>query len=278
MFKTNESILLDRNAIRPNAAKRPLAKLCLNSMWGKLTERNHRSKTELISYPQELYRFLATSEVDVVNLLFARDHVVWVSWKYAAEERIPNLPHTNEVLGSFVTAGARIQLYAYLDQLQERAIFTNTDSIIYIQKDDEPPLIECGDKLGSMTNELQLGEFIDEFVSGGPKNYAYRVVNRTDTAKTPKIVYKVRGITLNCSASQLVNFDVIRDMILNKRPDEVVTVHTDRKIELKEKKEECRFFQMQRTKFTEFRFSREGDYTIIIRFRSVICLPTYPEV
>ena len=99
MFKTNESILLDRNAIRPNAAKRPLAKLCLNSMWGKLTERNHHPRTELISNPQELYRFLATPGIDIVNLLFASDHVVFVSWKYAVEERIPNLPHTNEVIG-----------------------------------------------------------------------------------------------------------------------------------------------------------------------------------
>jgi dephospho-CoA kinase len=86
-----------------------------------------------------------------------------------------------------------------------------------------------------MTNELHPGEFVDDFVSGGPKNYAYRVVNRTDTTKTPKIVCKVRGINLNYSASQLVNIDVIRDMILNRRPDEVVTVHTDRKIKSKRK-------------------------------------------
>ena len=58
MFKASEGILLDRNAIRSNAAKRALAKLCLNSMWGKLTECNHRCKTELISNPPELYRFL----------------------------------------------------------------------------------------------------------------------------------------------------------------------------------------------------------------------------
>ena len=82
--------------------------------------------------------------------------------------------HTNEFIGSFVTAGARIHFYAYHDKLQERAIYTDTDSVIYIQNDDEAPLIECGDKLGSMTNELQPGEFIDEFVSGGPKNYSYR--------------------------------------------------------------------------------------------------------
>jgi hypothetical protein len=87
-----------------------------------------------------------------------------------------------------------------------------------------------------MTNELEPGEFIDEFVSEGPKNYAYRVINRTDTTKTPKTVCKVRGITLNNSTSQLVNFNVIRDMILNKgRPDEVVTLHTDKKRKRKRK-------------------------------------------
>ena len=170
-------------------------------------------------------------------LFFASDHLVWVSWKYAAEERIPNLSHTNEVIGSFVTAGARIRVNYYLDKLRERAICTDTDSVIYIQNDDEPPLIECGDKLGSMTNELHPGEFIAEFVSGGPKNYAYRVVNRTDTVKTPKTVCKFRGITLNFSTSQLVNFNVIRDMILYRRPDEVVTVHTDKKIKCRRKEE-----------------------------------------
>ena len=52
MFTASEGILLDRNVIRPNAAK-----LCLNSIGGKLTERNHRSKTELISDLQEMYGF-----------------------------------------------------------------------------------------------------------------------------------------------------------------------------------------------------------------------------
>ena len=160
--------------------------------------------------------------------------------------------------------------------MQERAIYTHTDSFIYIQN-DEPPLIESGDKLSSITNELQPGEFIDELVSGGPKNYAYRVGNRTDKTKKPETVCKVRGITLNYSASQMVNVDVIRDMILNRRPDEVLTVHADRKIKRKRKEGRMRIFRRQRIKFTEFRFSR-GGYKITIRCRSDICLPTYPEV
>jgi len=49
-------------------------------------------------------------------------------------------------------------------------------------------------------------------VSGVPKNYVYRMIDtvtgRTDT------VCKFRGITLNYNTKQLVNFKVIRDMIL----------------------------------------------------------------
>lgn len=41
----SEWILLDIEAISPNAAKRGLAKFCLNSKWGKLTERNNRTKS-----------------------------------------------------------------------------------------------------------------------------------------------------------------------------------------------------------------------------------------
>jgi len=63
-----------------------------------------------------------------------------------------------------------------------------------------------------MTPELRTKEYISEFVSGGPKNYAYRTVD-TATGRTDTVC-KVRGITLNYSASQLVNFKVIRDMIL----------------------------------------------------------------
>ena len=111
------------------------------------------------------------------------------------------MQHTNEIVWSFVTAGARIHLYTYLENLQDSAIYTDTDTVIDIQKDDEPPLIECGDNLVSVTKKLQPGEFIVEFVSRGPKNYAYRFVNRTDTSKAPKTLCKIRGIPLNYSAS-----------------------------------------------------------------------------
>ena len=72
--------------------------------------RNNRTQTKLISDPKELYRFLATPGIEVTNLMFANDDVVWISWKFTAEERVSSLLHTNEVIDAYVTAGAGIHL------------------------------------------------------------------------------------------------------------------------------------------------------------------------
>ena len=109
------------------------------------------------------------------------------------------MPHTNEVIVSFVTSGAWIHLYAYLDKLHDRAIYTDTDCHIHTKRRRAPS--ECGDTLGSTTNELQPGEFIDEFVSGGPKI----MLTGSSIEQIPqrhRSLCKVRGITLNYSASQ----------------------------------------------------------------------------
>jgi len=144
MFYRDEGILLDRDSIRYNAAKRDLAKLCLNSMWGKLKEKSNRKQTKLISEPGELYRFLVRPGVEVQNMLFASDEVVWISWQHSADKRVPSLRHTNEVIGAYVTAGARIHLYGFLDKPQD----TDTDSVIFIQPKNVPALIETGDNCG----------------------------------------------------------------------------------------------------------------------------------
>jgi hypothetical protein len=180
-------------------------------MWGKLTERNNRTRIKMITDPQELYRFLATSGIEVAALVFASDDVFCASWRYIAEEKVPILRHTNEVIGSYVTAGTRIHLYKYLDRLQQRALYCDIDSVIFIEPEDQPALIETGDCLGAMTSELKSGLHTDEFVSSCPKNYAYRTVN--PATGEHETLCKVRGITLNYSASKLANFEVIRDMI-----------------------------------------------------------------
>ena len=79
-----------------------------------------------------------------------------------------------------------------------------------------------------MQSELKPSGFVVEFVSGGPNNYAYRLI----TDEGEKTVCKVRGITLNYHASKLVNFEVIKAMILG-HGESVVNVHTEHKIKRK---------------------------------------------
>ena len=116
-------------------------------MWGKLTDRNDRTRTKIITEPHDLYRFLATPGVEVTNLAFANGDLVWLSWKVAAEENVPYLPHTNDVIGAYVTAGARIHLDGLPDLLQENPIYCDTDSLIIIQPSGETWPIAIGDKL-----------------------------------------------------------------------------------------------------------------------------------
>ena len=259
-FWQSEGIRLEKEAIRYNAAKRDLAKHCLNSMWGKLTERNDRSMARVITQPKELYGFLSTPGIEVMNLVFASDNEVWISWNYGAEEHVPSLRHTNEVIGAKFIAGARIHLYRYLDRIRENAMYCDTDSVIYIQPRGEPPLIETGDKLGVKTSEFRPIQMISEFAYGGPKNYSYRVVDTlTGDSQT---VCKLRGIILNYNASKLVNFDAIRDMILRgNKGDEtaVVNVHTQNKIKRKRKgAEPYILLPKPKIRYIEFHFSRGG--------------------
>ena len=128
-----------------------------------------RNQTQLISDPQDLYRFLATPGIEVASLLFAGDTVCWISWRHANEAHAPVLRHINDVIASFVTAGGRMKLYTYLDTLQTHALYVDTDSVLYIQPSDDAPLVTTGDRLGDITSELEPCKYISKYVSGGPK-------------------------------------------------------------------------------------------------------------
>jgi hypothetical protein len=52
-------------------------------------------------------------------------------------------------------------------------------------------------------------------------------------------VCKVRGITLNHKASQIVNFDTMKDLVFNGPSNSNVTVHTNKKTKRKRDKGAC---------------------------------------
>ena len=71
-----------------------------------------------------------------------------------------------------------------------------------------------------MTDELD-GDHIVEFVSGGPKNYTYRT-------EKGKVECKVRGFTLNVRGREVLNYNSMKQHILDtleqEEPTDAITV------------------------------------------------------
>ena len=120
---------------------------------------------------------------------------------------MPSLRHTKKFIAAYVACGGRMHLYAHLDK-SECEFCIVTYSVVFVQKEGESPLVQCCDVMGDITPELKGNEYISEFVSGGPKNNAYKLCN--SVTGWVKIVYKVRGITLNYKAAQNHEFGALK--------------------------------------------------------------------
>ena len=148
-------------------------------------------------------------------------------------------------LASVTTCWARLKLYSILEQVNRNVLYYDTDSMIYLSKPGEydPPL---GDYLGEIINELKTGEYIVEFVSGGPKNYAYKTNRGNETCK-------VRGFTLHFTNSKLINFESVKAMVLDPSEENITVTNPQKRCRDKRKRklynrEEEKNYQMVYTK------------------------------
>ena len=196
---------------------------------GKFAQRSNLTKTEMVHEPKRFFDLLYSSEFEVCDARLVNDDMVEVQYRNTGEFAEQN-NKVNVVIAAFSTAYARLKLYDLLDLLQERVLYYDTDSVIYVHKPGkpDPPL---GNYLGDLTDELN-GDYITSFVSGGPKNYAYRTKKgKTDT--------KIRGITLDYAATGKLNHDVVRALVYlhtNSDTDAKVTIDMPFKI-TRDKKE-----------------------------------------
>ena len=127
------------------------------------------------------FDYLTSDEITVL------DANLVIRYEYGDKFVQPD-PKTNVVIAAhFTTAYAPLrQHYDELDMLQKRAMYYDTDSVIYLsQPGQHEPLL--GNYIGDLTDEMRCEHMI-VFAPGGSKNYCYK----TNTGKTD---VKVRGIT-----------------------------------------------------------------------------------
>ena len=202
-----EGIQLEYDRIKYNPGLRTLAKMMLNSMWGKFGQRLNKTQLQTFDESQGFHRFLDTDTMDVRHVSVVNDQLVEVHYQYQDED-IPVSPNLNIFVACFTTCWARLRLYAALEQLGERVLYYDTDSVIFLQEEGQPnPTL--GNYLGEFTSELDPDDYIVEFVSGGPKNYGYQT-------KLGHVECKVRGFHLNSEGKSQLKYDVMRQNVLDE--------------------------------------------------------------
>uniref|UniRef100_A0A158P570 DNA-directed DNA polymerase n=2 Tax=Tetranychus urticae TaxID=32264 RepID=A0A158P570_TETUR len=204
-YKNAEGIELDSNAIEKNPGRRSIAKLMLNSFWGKLAQTTNLPQTEFIRNYADLWSIINNEEKEILGIHEASEKIMMVQHRYCKDSQEKILPgKTNIAVASFVTAYARRELFRLIQKIEAvregRVLYFDTDSVVFVEKDGDP-LIQCGDYLGQLTDEIDPGWKCNLFVTLGPKNYAYQVVNASGQTKSN---IKVKGIKLSSGALDII--------------------------------------------------------------------------
>ena len=227
-YLEKEGIQLDPDKIQKNPGRRSLAKMMLNSFWGKYGQQGNKSQVKAISSPDRLYNLLNDDTRELQTLRIMNDEMIEVVYRHVQDED-PVQVNINIFVACFATCWARRKLYQEgLSQLHpEQVLYFDTDSIIFSQRPGDPTL-PTGDYLGEFTTELKPGDHIVEFTAAGPKNYGYRT-------KDGKVECKVRGFTLNARGQSQLNFDLLKANVIDEvtvplEEPRVIPVHNPLKI------------------------------------------------
>ena len=232
-YFNHEGILLERDFIKKNPGLRSLSKLALNSFYGKFGQNTNMRKTEFVTDVGTLYNLFTDPSKQISDFHIMNDNVIEVEFSNTPDFE-PQSVNTNVTIASFCTSWARLKLWSVMQKLGPRVLYHDTDSIIFSVKDSDEYIPPLGEYLGDLTSELTCkelgckipnceGHWIVEFVSCGPKNYAYRV-------NTGQIACKVRGFSLNYRSSLVLNFQTMKEVLCNwlyNSPQELITVKTE---------------------------------------------------
>jgi len=157
---------------------------------------------EYFADPHEYFKLVFDPSVIVTSIAMINEKLIGVTYK-RQNDFVEVMNNTNPIIAAYTTAHARLKLYEYIEQLGDRVLYFDTDSVIYLSDlNTEQYEVPVGWHLGEMTNELKdygIYSYVSEFVSGGPKNYAYKIAG-TDNGND-QCEIQVRGQT-SCKEEQ----------------------------------------------------------------------------
>lgn len=220
-YKNQLGITLERDKMVKNAGRKQIAKLMLNSLWGKFAESKNYSQQKIIKTREEYRQMEEISDmcgIDIsLNMHLGHQKYLCIFKKIndgmldtsddmpvgtAIDYNRMRAYRTNIALAAFVTAHGALMLWEEMNKLGMRVLYHDTDSIIYeYQGEGNAYNIPLGKFLGEWEDETG-GKPIHKFVSIGPKSYAYAYKENPETVSSSDIEELTRNE---------VEFDVLDD-------------------------------------------------------------------
>ena len=211
-YERQTGIKLDKSNVKKDPVLRNIAKIMLNSFYGKFAQRSNLESTEIVSTYKTMWELATDSKKEITGMVSVGTNKLLVNWKLADDDDARQ-GKVNVAIAAFVTAYARRELWCKLNEVESTLpgclFYCDTDSIMYRCKSGQP-LLQTGPLLGDLTLETRQDEVIKKAVFLGPKNYAYVIRNKDTGAE--RTVVKVKGITLNAKALQMLPFETLTEM------------------------------------------------------------------
>lgn len=210
-YLEKEDINLDVNNIRRNEGMRSLGKLFCNSLWGRFGLNKDKIQSIFFDSKQatEFHDLMDDDSNDVSFWETINVDKILVCFRKRDEYRDAN-NRGNVIIASFVSMWGRMELYKELSKLQQRVLYMDTDSLIYVVKEGEyePTL---GTMLGEYTDEIKANfgadYYIHEYVSTGPKSYGLKIKRQGDiNGEYTQDVIKIKGATQNLLNKESLSF------------------------------------------------------------------------
>ena len=155
-YDKRQGIKLDKDKIVKNPGLREIAKLCLNSLWGKFGQRTNLSQTKIIDSKAEFYEIILNEQYENINWVELSNDKMEISYQ-VKEQYVQNDFNTNIAIAAFTTSSARMRLYSALEYLDKQILYFDTDSCVYVYNKDDTNInkkLDNGDLLGEWTDEL----------------------------------------------------------------------------------------------------------------------------
>jgi hypothetical protein len=190
-------------------AKKFVAKIIINSVWGKHAQRVIMPKTFIYDFKTELedIQLYFKNCADGMRVHKNAQPLNGTRIMYTAVDPFANPDLHSQYLpaGLMVPEYGRLQLWEEMNKLGDRVLYCDTDSIVYVS---EPGKYDV--PLGDMVGDWELEDVctkhdgIREFAAWGPKTYGIKCGDGYTSVKA-------KGVSLNRATENLFNFQVMKE-------------------------------------------------------------------